>query len=313
MLKRIVIQPTGGLCNRLRAINSVLDLLKTTSKTDYITVVWENNHELGASYKSIFEPNDKIKVIETLPFTGKNMFNPVQMTKVWNVIAPTEKNYQKSYKFRQVLGREKGFDKIIYQDEMFELVKNKYDFNELKNYDSLYIASCFDFEIEKGKSSVGTPTTAKYSMEQETMNFPFSSFIAHDFIKYKINQISKEFSSFTIGLHIRRTDHAGAIEHSPLSLFIDKMNEEIAFNQETNFFLATDDKETERELIRLFGERIIINTDKAFDRDSEKGVQDAYIDVVCLSVTSKIYGSHASSFSETAAKMGSIELIICEK
>lgn len=304
MLKKIVVQPTGGLCNRLRAINSVLDLLKTTNKTNYITVIWENNHELGASYKSIFKPNDKIKIIETLPFSGKNMFNPLNMMKVWNTIPITKTNYQKSYKFRQILGRENGFDKIIYQDEMFELVKNKFDFNELKNYDSLYIASCFDFEIDYFD---------KYSMEQETMNFPFSSFIPHASIKDKINQISKEFSSFTIGLHIRRTDHAGAIEHSPLSLFIDKMNEEIDLNEQTNFFLATDDKETEKELIQLFGTKIIINTEKAFDRDSEKGVQDAFIDVVCLSKTSKIYGSHASSFSETAAKMGMIPLIICEK
>jgi hypothetical protein len=304
MLKKIVVQPTGGLCNRLRAIESVLHLLKTTEKTDYITVVWENNHELGASYKSLFKPNNKIKVIETLPFTGKNMLNPLRMVSVWNVIAPKEKNYQKSYQFRQILGKEKSFDKIIYQDEMFELVKNQFDFNELTEYNSLYIASCFDFEIDYEN---------KYSMDKETMNFPFSNFVAHNSIQNEINQIVEKFSTNTVGLHIRRTDHAGAIEHSPLSLFIEKMTEEIALNNETNFFLATDDKETEKELIQLFGQRIIINTEKAFDRDSEKGVQDAYIDVACLSKTLKIYGSHASSFSETAAKMEGIELIICEK
>lgn len=254
MLKKIVIQPTGGLCNRLRAIESVLHLLKTTTKTNHITVVWENNHELGASCKSLFETNNKIQVIETMPFTGKNMLNPIQMLKVWNVIAPTEKNYQKSYKFRQVLGKEKGFDKIIYQDEMFKLIDNKFDFNELKKYDSLYIASCFDFEIDY---------TNKYSMKEETMTFPFSNFIPHHFIQKEIDKINHAFTDYTIGLHIRRTDHVGAIEKSPLSLFIDKMNEEIALNNETNFFLATDDKETEKELIKLFGERIKINQNKA--------------------------------------------------
>ncbi len=300
MLKKIVVQPTGGLCNRLRAIESVLDLLKTTDKTDYITVVWENNHELGTRYKSLFQPNDKIKVIETLPFTGKSVFNPVKMAKVWNVIAPTEKNYQKSHKFRQILGKEKGFDKIIYQDEMFDLVKNKFDFNKLKEHNSLYIASCFDFKID-------------FNGKNKEIDLPFSDFVVHTSIKDKINQITKDYSTSSIGLHIRRTDHAGAIENSPLSLFIEKMNEEIALNDKTDFFLATDDKETEKELIRLFSKRIIINQNKAFDRDSEKGVQDAYIDVACLAKTSKIYGSHASSFSETAAKMGGIELIICER
>ena len=304
MLKKIVVQPTGGLCNRLRAIESVLQLLKTTEKTKHITVVWENNHELGTAYKTLFRQNDKIKVIEVLPFTGKNMLNPVQMLKVWNVIAPTEKNYQRSYKLRQFLGREMKFDKVIYQNEMFELVKNKFDFNTLKNYDSLYLVSCFDFEIDYKD---------KYSTNSEIMNYPFSNFVAHDFIKDKVNQITKYFENHTIGLHIRRTDHAGAIENSPLSLFIDKMNEEIALNHKTNFFLATDDKETEKKMMQLFGEKIIINPEKAFTRSSEKGVQDAYIDVVCLSKTSKIYGSHASSFSETAAKMGAIELVVCEK
>lgn len=304
MLKKIVVQPTGGLCNRLRAIESVLHLLKTTDKTDHITVIWENNHELGTAYKNLFQPREKIKVIETVPFTGKNMFNPIQMAKVWNVIAPTEKNYQKSYKLRQILGREKGFDKIIYQDEMFQLIENKFDFNKLKHYNSLYIASCFDFEIEYPN---------KYSTEYETMTFHFSDLIAHDFIEHKIDEIDGQFTDYTIGLHIRRTDHAGAIEHSPLSLFINKMKEEIALNNETNFFLATDDKETERELIQLFGERIIINPDKTFNRSSEKGVQDAFIDLSSLSMTKKIYGSHASSFSEMAAKWRSIPLIICEK
>ncbi len=304
MLKKIVVQPTGGLCNRLRTIDSVLHLLKTTIKTDFITVVWENNHELGTAYKTLFQQNDKIKVIETLPFVGKNMLNPVQMLKVWNVIAPTEKNYQKSYKIRQFLGKEMKFDKIIYQDEMMELVNNKFDFNKLKEYKSVYIASCFDFEIDY---------TDKYSMNKETMNYPFSEFVAHNFVNDKIEEISKTFTDSTIGFHIRRTDHVGAIENSPLSLFIEKMNEEIAVKDNTNFFLATDDKDTEKELLHLFGERIITNQNKAFDRDSEKGVQDAYINVVCLSKTSKIYGSHASSFSETAAKMGGIELVVCEK
>ncbi len=296
MLKKLVIQPTGGLCNRLRAIESGLDLLQTTPNTDHLTVIWENNHELGASYKSLFKTNDKIKVIETLPFSGKNMLNPIQMKKVWNVIAPTKKNYQKSFKIRQILGKEKEFDKVIYQNEMSELIKNHYDFNKLKGYESLYIASCFDFEIDNNKH-----------------NLPFSDFVAHRFINDKINKLTTDFSNLTIGLHIRRTDHIGAIKKSPLSLFIEKMNEEIALNDNTNFFLATDDKTTEKELIQLFGNKISINTEKAFDRDSEKGIQDAFIDVTCLSKTSKIYGSHASSFSETAAKMGKIKLIICEK
>ena len=173
MLKKIVIQPTGGLCNRLRAIDSALHLLNTTDKTNYITVVWENNHELGTAYKTLFQSNDKIKVIETVPFTGKSMLNPLHITSVWNVIAPTEENYQKSHKLRQILGREIGFDKIIYQDDMFKLVKNKFDFNELKQYKSLYIASCFDFEIDYEN---------KYSMDKETMIYPFSDFVAHNFV-----------------------------------------------------------------------------------------------------------------------------------
>ncbi|WP_291728413.1 hypothetical protein [Bernardetia sp.] len=304
MLEKIVVQPIGGLCNRLRAIESVLHLLKTTDKTDFVTVIWENNHELGASYKSLFKENKKIKVVETLPFTGKNIFHPVQMLKVWNAIEPTEKNYQKSYRLRKILGKEKGCDKIIYLNEIFDLIENEFDFNNLKKYKSLYIVSCFDFEIDYPN---------KYSMEDETMALPFSSFIPHYEISEKINKITHTFTEATIGLHIRRTDHAGAIEKSPLSLFIEKMNEEIADDEKTNFFLATDEKTTEKELIQLFGNRIIINKEKAFDRDSEKGVQDAYIDVACLSKTSKIYGSHASSFSETAAKMGEIELIVCKK
>lgn len=57
----LIIQPVGGLCNRMRSINSARILAK--KRGEKLTVIWFVNHELGCPFERIFEPTDHFKVI----------------------------------------------------------------------------------------------------------------------------------------------------------------------------------------------------------------------------------------------------------
>ena len=57
----VIIQPSGGLCNRMRVINSSLELAKR--KGAKLLVLWYCADELNAPFESLFEPVDEFQVI----------------------------------------------------------------------------------------------------------------------------------------------------------------------------------------------------------------------------------------------------------
>lgn len=57
----LIIQPVGGLCNRMRSINSARVLAQ--KRGEKLTVIWFVNPELGCPFERIFEPTDAFKVI----------------------------------------------------------------------------------------------------------------------------------------------------------------------------------------------------------------------------------------------------------
>lgn len=57
----LIIQPIGGLCNRMRAINSARILAE--KRGEKLTVIWFVNPELGCPFEKIFRPTDKFRVI----------------------------------------------------------------------------------------------------------------------------------------------------------------------------------------------------------------------------------------------------------
>lgn len=123
-------------------------------------------------------------------------------------------------------------------------------------------------------------------------------------IKYKIDNICRKYNMNTIGIHIRRTDNKEAIIHSPLELFLEFIEKEIQKNKEVKFYLSTDSKEIEKEISNKYSHYVITNANKVWGRDSKQGIEDALMDLGCLSRCDFIVGSYYSSFSETAAQWG---------
>lgn len=79
----IIIQPSGGLCNRIRAINSAAALAK--KKGLPLKVLWLNAPELNCPFESLFQPTAEFEVINIyslksprklfLQFSAKQRFN----------------------------------------------------------------------------------------------------------------------------------------------------------------------------------------------------------------------------------------------
>ena len=113
----------------------------------------------------------------------------------------------------------------------------------------------------------------------------------------------------TIGIHIRRTDNLESIQHSPIKKFIDYIYTAIRNNDNQKFYLATDDLSVKEEFIKLFGDKII-TMDCVLRRDSEEGIKSALLELYILSSCSKIIGSYYSSYSELAAQIGNIPLVV---
>jgi hypothetical protein len=130
-----------------------------------------------------------------------------------------------------------------------------------------------------------------------------------DKIKSSISNITDKFSSNVIGIHIRRTDNKQAIDKNSLEDFYNRMDIEIIENPNIKFYLATDSISVKEEMIAKYKEKII-SYNASLSRDSVKGMQDAVIDLWCLSSTSFIIGSFYSSYSELAAELGGIKLVI---
>ncbi len=179
------------------------------------------------------------------------------------------------------------FSKVISRESLNQLVAQKKLLSELSSGKNVLIYGAHQFYLIGDLSELFIPTNE---------------------IQEKIKGIQKRFSPDMVGIHIRRTDHGPSKEKSPTELFIKKIGEELKQNEKRHFYLSTDDPKEEELLITSYGDRIIRQT-KQFNRNSLEGNRDALVDLFCLSLCSKIYGSFYSSFSYTAAQLSGIELI----
>jgi len=103
-----------------------------------------------------------------------------------------------------------------------------------------------------------------------------------------------------VGVHIRRGDHEWTVRYSPSTEFIRLMEAELLADAGTTFFVATDSPEEEERLREAFPGRIRTHRKRSYDRADPRGIEDALVDLFCLSKCRKLIGSFASSYSEVA-------------
>lgn len=270
------IQPIGGLGNRMRVINSALNFSKDNNFK--VNLYWRQSSICNCSFNKLFKLPEELSIIDY-----KNIFIK-EGGKIENILGKTSKLINIFYPH--------GYKKYFFYQDIIKMKREGFDFKDLSRFNSVFIQAYTDFYANSHQLSYLQP---------------------NDHINEEINNIcNKHFTTNTIGIHIRRTDNIKSILNSPDSLFFDKMDNEISLNPNVNFFLATDSADTEENFKLRYKERIIV-LQKIRARNSEQGIIDAYIDLLCLSKTAKIYGSYYSSFSEMASTIGKNELIILQK
>lgn len=127
------------------------------------------------------------------------------------------------------------------------------------------------------------------------------------------DKLCERFTPHTIGCHIRRTDNQQSIDESPLELFTDTIDCEIAQHADTRIFLATDDEPTKSQLLNRYGHDRIITPTAAATRDSSDGIRHALAEMMALAATTHVYGSAGSTFSQIATQLGNIPLIVLKR
>lgn len=128
-------------------------------------------------------------------------------------------------------------------------------------------------------------------------------------LQTRIDRIVQSYAPHTVGVHIRRTDNVVSIQQSPVEAFIRAMKHEVDQDPRVKFFLATDDAAVKQMLERQFPHRIITQH-MPTERSTLQGMEDALVDLWCLAGTHKLLGSYWSSFTDTAAEIGRMPLVI---
>lgn len=297
-IDKLYLKPVGGLCNRMRAVDSAVTLAEKLNKR--LVVFWGRDHWLNCGYSDLFKPSVNFDVLEEKQWFGKKALYPyLPGSKPASIgrkglYALTKATLE----IRSEIWYE-DFEKAVAQLDSTVQPKSIRSMLDYENLSLRHILPVLETLQATGNAFVCSAW--KLSAGQNYAE----NFAPITILNKQITELSSRFTH-TVGVHIRRTDHTSAIEHSPLQKFINAMDQEIA-ESNASFFLATDCKATEEELLSRYKNRIITYPKSSYNRNSVQGIQEALIDLYCLSKTDKVLGSYYSSFSQVAAEISGIE------
>lgn len=127
----------------------------------------------------------------------------------------------------------------------------------------------------------------------------YSMFVPTETIKDKAISLLGDESENLIGVHIRATYHVNIMRESPVWLYIEEIKREISINEKVRFYVASDSLAV-IEFLKLFlGNKMTYNIyNKKEDQVTwdvrAKNVENALIDMYCLSMCNKIIASRST-------------------
>ncbi len=232
-----------------------------------VRVHWKPNQDLYSPFCSLFEPLAGVEIVEGMQLASRLAFR-----------------FGEYHKLMRLVGNITD-TAYYYWNENERLERDAELLEPLKRFRHIHIISYWRF--------------------MKSLR-PFKAFTPVPELSDRIDAICDSFDEHVIGVHIRRTDNIKAISNSPIELFEKAMAEQIQRNDRTHFYLATDSTEIKKFLLRRFPDRITTSKSSS-SRTDISGMQDAVVELYCLSRTSCLFGSFFSSFSRTAAELGGIE------
>lgn len=282
----LVINPVGGLANRMRSIASGVSLACDLDM-DY-RVVWLRNWETGALYDEIF-------AIPTLLEHKIECPSALKYNLLYSI--PRKKNLYITKLTRRI------YDRALYDTLPPLSVMQRYDNLSLNRWQAMLDVNN---QIKKIFIQAGTDFY-DYSRQLYRQLFKLRPELAAE-----VDRVLTQLGDHKIGIHIRRTDNAKSIANSPDHLFETRMQTAIDRCHDVKFYLATDSDDVKRKFVNRFGDRIIYNNNTA-RRDTLGGIKDAAVDMYVLAGCDSISGSYYSSFSEAASILGDKPLTIVKQ
>lgn len=283
----------------MRAIDSCVSLAEKLGK--HVIVFWGRDHYLNCKFSDLFQPSHSYQVIEESQLFGKKALFPYLPGS-----SPTSLLKKGLYQFtKSILAIEK---EIWFEDLDHALLPLRTSIDpdrirSMKDYEDKAIKYLAPFVTEIEQANNVFLCSAWRIWPEKNYR---QRFIPLEHLKHKIADATGKYDQ-TIGLHIRRGDHDLATQYSTLSKFKVAIEKELEKNASCTFFLATDSLQNEQELKHLYQNKILSNKKQSYSRNSTLGVQDALVDLYCLSETEKVLGSYFSSFSQIAAEISGID------
>ena len=292
----------GGLCNRMRAMDSLYVLARKLKRP--VRVLWVKNVLLGSWYEELFLPLADVEVISTPWSKG---------------CCRWLRSLQSQYPPMSICGRALGFlDRVESSSEA--------KWNSLRrllahhgchpHYDLYYVdykhgtpqAPLSKERLSESQNPLLNLCSRLYGLRSPTAKH----FVPIPALQARISERIRSFDAHVVGVHIRRTDSALSIRHSPMSAFEKAMQAELKKNPQTRFYVATDDLQEKKYLQKRFAHQII-TSEGMLHRHRYEGVYEAVVELYALAHTRKIIGSYHSSFSEEAAWIGQKPLQIARE
>ena len=295
----------GGLGNRMRVAAAAYAMARRTGIP--MRVLWTSQWGMRCRFDELFiDPPPALPVRE-----GAITLRDAQGFEKLLFARPTWKNLHLPRLLQKMCYRQ-----IIYAPQIWYLNKEGFD------YESWF---------RKG----GTLMTSYRDFCPWTTDDLRQLFRPNERVRQLVDARTAAFSDYTIGLHIRRTDHQQSIDESPLELFFETIDREIENYENVlptrksspprgeiergrgpgrgaTIYLATDDEATKTTLFDRYGDRILTSPAEA-TRESTDGIREALVEMLALSRTKHIYGSAGSTFSPIAACLGNVPITILQR
>ena len=274
MNNELTFVPFGGSANRMQTIASAVNLARRTGVK--VDVVWFREWAMEARYDELFNPFAVNGVtLRDASWWEYYVYDRPRKKNMWVPLLPQKMLY----------------DSVLRQENIVKMVNDGF------NFESWAV---------KGRRNI-MPCCMKFGAFEDYGALIRELFHPVNAVMDEVQRYKVQFSSHTIGAHIRRTDSAVSIKNSPLEKFMENIDAEIAANADTKIFLATDDEPTRQALTARYGSRIITSARPA-TRANVDGIRDGLVDMWTLASTDIIYGSVGSSFSVMASAIGGNKL-----
>lgn len=288
----VVAKLTQGFSNRVRSLLGAANAAKTLNRK--LVLVWEKDKDMPAYFSEIFStptfPVRSLRGIENQSWIGKethlgaeSITREVELEKSGEVTiysAYTQKNFIKMpYLFSNPFFNEP----IVYINNFYYTPINQIPFEDsIRNGIEFFTQLKFQPDLEK-----------KVAMFKEKSQWSHSRMV---------------------GLHHRSWgrntgDTDWNLPSSDITLFEMYIEKELSRDSSTRFFLATDNLKIKNKIETKYRNAIVAYPIQEVERTTVFGQMEAIVEWMLLRDTTMIYGTQQSSFSDTAALVGSIPKI----